>query len=152
MRHKRFHVTVAALVLGSCALPCFAQQKPEVLVKQRQSAMVLIGKYFGPVRGMGQGKVPYDANVVTRNAGYIDVLSKMPWDGFTPATKDTKSAAMPAVFADTAKFKEAQDRFTGEVTKLVEVSKMGDEAAVKQQILAVDKACGGCHENFRERQ
>jgi cytochrome c556 len=151
MKHKRFHVTVA-LVLGTYALPCFAQQKPEVLVKQRQSAMVLMGKYFGPVRAMGQGKVPYDANIVTRNAGYIDVLSRMPWDGFAPATKDTKSAALPAVFADTAKFKEAQDNFTGEVTKLAEISKKGDEAAVKQQILAVDKACGGCHENFRERQ
>jgi cytochrome c556 len=152
MEHKRLYVT-AALVLGTaCALPCAAQQKPDVLVKQRQSAMVLMGKYFGPLNSMGQGKTPYDANVVQRNVGYLDALSKMPWDGFTPATKEVKSRALPPVFEDTAKFKQAQERFTGEVGKLVEVSKKGDESAVKSQILATGKTCGGCHDDFREKQ
>jgi len=32
------------------------------------------------------------------------------------------------------------------------VSKGGDEGAVKAQIGAVGKACGNCHENFREKQ
>ncbi len=129
-----------------------AQVKPETLVKQRQAAMTLQGKYFGPLGGMAQGKVPYDANVVARNTGYLEALSHMPWDGFAPGTKDVKSAALPAVFTDTAKFKEAQDHFQAEVTKLASVSKGGDEAAVKAQIGAVGKSCGGCHEKFREKR
>jgi len=129
-----------------------AQVKPEILVKQRQAAMTLQGKYFGPLGGMAQGKVPYDANVVARNAGYLEALSKMPWDGFAPGTKDVKSATLPAAFTDTAKFKEAQDRFQAEVAKLVSVSKGGDEAAVKAQLGAVGKSCGGCHETFREKR
>ena len=76
----------------------------------------------------------------------------MPWDGFAPSTKDVKSGALPAVFSDTAKFKEAQDRYQRETTKLVSVIKNGDEAAVKAQIGAVSKACDGCHESFREKQ
>ncbi len=36
--------------------------------------------------------------------------------------------------------------------KLAQVSKSGDEAAVKAQIGATGKACGGCHETFREKQ
>ena len=129
-----------------------AQVKPEILVKQRQAAMTLQGKYFGPLGGMAQGKVPYDANVVARNAGYLEALSKMPWDGFAPSTQDVKSAALPAVFTDTAKFKEAQERLQSEVAKLVSVSKGGDEAAVKAQLGAVGKTCGGCHETFREKK
>ena len=82
----------------------------------------------------------------------LDALDKMPWDGFNPNTKDVKSRALPAVFTDTAKFKEAQDRLQSEVAKLVAVSKNGDEAAVKLQLGATGKACDGCHENFRERQ
>jgi len=153
MRRKLIHGTIAVVVGTACALPVYAQVKPDVLVKQRQSAMVLQGKYFyGHLRPTAQGKMPYDASSIARDVGFLDALSKMPWDGFTPATKDVKSAALPAVFSDTAKFKEAQDRFTGEVAKLVEITHKGDEAAIKQQILAVDKACGGCHENFRERQ
>lgn len=76
----------------------------------------------------------------------------MAWDGFAPSTKDVKSGVLPAVYTETAKFKEAQDRLQSEVAKLVAVSKSGDETAVKAQIGAVDKACGGCHETFREKQ
>jgi cytochrome c556 len=142
-----------ALVLGAgYSLTAFSQVKPETLVKQRQAAMTLQGKYWGPLGGMAQGKVPYDANTVARNAGYLEVLSKMPWDGFAASTKDVKSAALPAVFTDTAKFKEAQDHLQSEIAKLVSVSKGGDEAAVKAQLAATGKACGGCHETFREKQ
>lgn len=147
-------VTGSLLAVLGLSMTCLAQAqvKPETLVKQRQAAMTLQGKYFGPLGGMAQGKVPYNADVVARNAGYLEALSKMPWDGFAPSTKDVKSAALPAVFTDTAKFKEAQDKMQAEVTKLVSVSKGGDEAAVKAQLGAVGKSCGGCHETFREKQ
>jgi cytochrome c556 len=137
---------------AACALPAVAQVKPDVLVKQRQSAMTLQGKYFGPLGGMAQGKIPYNQQVVVRNAGYLDVLAKMPWDGFTPATKGEKSGALPAVFTDTGKFKEAADRFEAEASKLAQVSKSGDEAAVKAQITAVSKSCAACHDDFREKR
>jgi cytochrome c556 len=150
---SRFLSIALALTLGAgYSLTAFAQAKPDVLVKQRKAAMVLQGKYWAPLAAMAQGKAPYDAAVVARNAGYLDVLAKMPWDGFNASTKDEKSAALPAVFTDTTKFKEAQDRLQSEVSKLVAVSKGGDEAAVKAQLAATGKTCGGCHESFREKQ
>ena len=151
--NKRFFSIGLALTLGAgYSLTAFAQGRPDILVKQRQAAMTLQGKYWGPLGGMAQGKIPYDAAVVARNAGYLDALSKMPWDGFNPSTKDVKSAALPAVFTDTAKFKEHADRLQNEVSKLASVSKGGDESAVKAQIGAVGKACGGCHDDFREKK
>jgi cytochrome c556 len=146
---------VAASLLAAGALVVVdagAQVKPEILVKQRQAAMTLIGKYWGPLGGMMQGRVPYDAAVVQRNAGYLDALDKMPWDGFQENTKDVKSAALPAIWEKAGEFKQAQERLQSEVSKLVQVSKGGDEAAVKAQLGAVGKACGGCHENFRQKQ
>jgi len=144
------------LVLALCmgySLSAFSQVKPETLVKQRQAVMILHGKYFyGHLRPIAQGKIPYDANRVASAAGFLEALSRMPWDGFAPGTKDVKSAALPAVFTDTAKFKEAQDRYQSEAIKLVSVIKNGDEAAVKAQIGAVSKACDGCHESFREKR
>ncbi len=141
-----------ALALSSgYTLTAFAQVKPDVLVKQRQAAMTLQGKYFGPMAGMAQGKVPYRADVVTYNASLLDALSRMPWDGFTAETQGEKSRALPAVYSDAGKWKAAQDVFQTEVAKLVSVSKGGDEAAVKAQIGAVGKTCGGCHENFRQK-
>ena len=150
MKSKLAVVTVA-LLLGAVTLDAAAQAKPEVLVKQRQAAMTLQGKYLGPLGAMAQGKAPFNAQIVQRNAGYLEVLSKMPWDGFDASTKGEKSAALPAVWEKAGEFKQAQERFENEAAKLVQVAKSGDEGAIKAQIGATAKSCGGCHENFRQK-
>ena len=43
------------------------RRNPRSMVKQRQAVMTLQGKYFGPMAGMAQGKIPYNADVVQRN-------------------------------------------------------------------------------------
>ena len=152
MTNKALVLAIAAAISAACSMQAYSQARPETLVRQRQAAMTLQGKYFYPIRNMAQGKTPYDAKTVARNVGYLEALSAMPWDGFTPATKGVKSGATPAVFTDTAKFKEAQDLFQSEVAKLSEVMRKGGDDAVRPQILAVDKACNSCHDTFRERQ
>src|SRR5262245_16300128 len=151
MYEKLLSASLAVVVGASAgyAVNALAQQKPEVLLKQRQGAMALQGKYFGPLNAMAQGKIPYNAQVVVRNAGYLAALSEMPWDGFTPETKDEKSRALPTVWSDAAQWKEGQDRLTGAVAKLVAAK--GEEAAAKAAIGEVNKACGACHEHFRAK-
>ncbi|MEK7361939.1 MAG: cytochrome c [Pseudomonadota bacterium] len=143
-----FSAAVIGLVISTAAA---AQAKPEVVVKQRQAAMTLQGKYFGPMAAMAQDKAPFKADVVAYNASLLDALSRMPWDGFDASTKDVKSATLPAAFTDTAKFKAAQDQFNSAVEKLVAASKGSDTAATKAAIGAVGKTCGGCHDNFRQK-
>jgi cytochrome c556 len=144
---------VVALALGVATGAALAQVKPETLVKQRQSVMTLQGKYFGPMAAMAQGKAPYNADIVRRNAAFLDNLTRMPWDTFDPSTKDVKpSGALPAIWEQPAKFKEAASRLENEANKLYEVSRSGDEAAVKAQIGAVGKSCGACHNDFRQKQ
>ena len=151
--NKKLLAAGLALALGAgFSLNAVAQVKPEILVKQRQAAMTLQGKYFGPLGGMAQGKVPYDANVVARNVGYLAVLSKLPWDGFNASTQGEKSAALPEIWKDAAGFKAAQDKLESEVGKLVAATKGGNEAAIKAAIGDVGKSCGGCHEKFREKR
>jgi len=145
-------LTGVAIALGMVvAQGAIAQAKPEVLVKQRQAAMTLIGKYFGPMAGMAQGKIPFNAGVVQRNAGFVDNLSRMPWDGFDASTRGIDTKALPAVYDNAEKFKEAASRLENEAAKLVAVSKGGDEGAIKAQIGAVGKSCGGCHNDFRQK-
>ncbi len=151
MKSKLVLSGIALLVGSGYGAAAFAQAKPDVLVKQRQAAMTLIGKYWGPIAGMPSGKAPYNAERVTANAAFLDVLSKMPWDGFTDGTKDEKSRALPAVFTDTAKFKEGADLMQRNIAQLAKVSKGGDEATVKAAIADVGKTCAGCHENFRAK-
>jgi cytochrome c556 len=149
---RRTFIAAGAVLVLATPLSALAQAKPEVLVKQRQAAMTLQGKYFGPIAGMASGKIPYNADVVSRNATYLENLAQMPWDGFHESTKDVKSAALPAIWAEPAKFQEAADRLQAEAVKLATAARAKDEAGVKAQFGAVGKACGGCHESFRAKQ
>ena len=152
---KKTAVAAAVVIaLGAVGGAALAQVKPDVLVKQRQSAMTLIGKYFGPLGGMAQGRVPFDAKVVQRNADYLNALAQMPWDAFDPSTKDVtvKTAALPEIWSNPGKFKEAQERLQSEMAKLASTAKAGEEGAIKAQIGAVGKACANCHDTFRQKQ
>jgi cytochrome c556 len=141
------------IVAGGLAGTALAQVKPDVLVKQRQAAMTLQGKYFGPIAGMASGKVsPYNADVVSRNATYLENLAQMPWDGFHESTKGEKSRALPAIWEQKTKFDEYAQRLQSETVKLGQVARAKDEAGVKQQFQAVLKACNSCHDDFRQKQ
>ena len=149
---KTVLAAVLAIAAGGIAGIAAAQVKPDVLVKQRQSAMTLIGKYWGPIAGMASGKVsPYNADVVSRNATYLENLAQMPWDGFHESTKDEKTRALPATWSQKAKFDELAQRLQSETAKLGQVARAKDEAGVKQQYAAVGKVCGACHEGFRAK-
>jgi len=150
---KSLVAAAVAVAIGGVAGMAAAQVKPEVLVKQRQSAMALIGKYWGPIAGMASGKVsPYNADVVSRNATYLENLAQMPWDGFHENTKGEKNTkALPEIWSQKAKFDDLAQRLQAETAKLGQVARAKDEAGVKQQYAAVGKVCGACHEGFREK-
>lgn len=108
MQKKLWAIGLALVLGGGYTLSAFAQTKPDVLVRQRQSVMVLHGKYFGPLGLMNAGKLPYNADVVARNVGFLDALSQMPWDGFTEDTKGEKSRTLPEVYSNPSGWKTAQ--------------------------------------------
>jgi len=146
------NVVAAGLILAMASGAALAQMKPDVMVKQRQAAMSLIGKYWGPIAGMASGKVsPYNADVVARNATYLENLAQMPWDGFHDSTKNEKSRALPDVWGQNAKFVELANRLQTETAKLAQSARARDEAGVKAQFGAVGKVCGACHEGFRAK-
>jgi cytochrome c556 len=151
MRSKRFTTGLALAIAAGCAGSAIAQVKPEQLVEQRQAAMRLQGKYLYSLLPMAQGRVPYDAAIVARNAGFLDVLIRMAWDGFDPVTKDVKSRALPEIYSDPAKFKAAIDTMYAEMTKFQATVKTGNEANIKTGIVDLNKACNGCHETFRQK-
>jgi cytochrome c556 len=150
---KSILATGMALALGlGAASAAMAQVKPEVLVKQRQAAMTLQGKYLGPIGAMLKGAAPYNADVVARNATFLENLSRMAWDGFDPSTQSVKSAAKADIYKDAAKFKAAADMLEAEASKLGAAARAKDEAGVRATFGGVAKACGSCHDVFREKQ
>ncbi len=150
MRTKLLAATIAIAALGA-SLDALAQTKPDVLVKQRQAAMTLQAKYLGPIGAMLKGAAPYNADVVAINATFLENLARMPWDGFDASTKGEKTKAKPEVFSDAAKFKADAEQLEQATAKLGAVARAKDEAGVKAAFGAVAKACGNCHDTFRQK-
>ncbi len=152
MKRKMVLAALALAVGAGASFQASAQAKPEVLVKQRQAAMALQGKYFGPIGAMVQGKAPWDAAVVARNAAYLEVLAKMPWDGFQAGTADIKSDAKPEIYKEMDKFKSIYEKFEADATKLAAAAKSGDQGAVKAAFGEVGKSCKACHDDYRVKR
>ena len=146
--------TGLALALSAgYTLSAFGQAKPETLVQERQAKMKLQGKYLYAILPMATGKIPYDANIVARNVGYLAVLTQMAWDGFDPRTESVKpTRALPEIYKDPATFKAKQDALHAEIAKLQSAVKSGKEANIKAAISDTNKACNSCHDTFRAKE
>ena len=151
MKSRLLTAAVTLALGGGVAFSAVAQVKPEILVKQRQAAMTLQGKYLGPIGGMLKGNIPYNADIVARNATFLENLARMPWDGFDPSTQGERSKAKAEIFKDSAKFKAAYEALEEATSKLGAAARAKDEAGVKATFGGVAKACGNCHDNFREK-
>ena len=137
-----------ALALGcGIAAEALAQAKPEQLVAQRKGAMNLQGKYFGSMLAMVQGRVPYDARTVQRNADYLAVLTQLPWDDFQPSTVGAANTkAKEDIYKDQAKFKAGIEALQMDVQKLAGAARAGDQTAVHAAVRDVGRSCNSCHE------
>jgi cytochrome c556 len=147
---------LAAVALALCAAwtaSAFAQAKPDTQVAQRQAVMTLNGKYMYSILPMAQGKIPYDAKIVARNVAFLDALTQMPWDDFSPETANTtlKTRAKPEIFKDQAGFRQRIEAIRAQMGKLNDIVKTGNEAAIKDGLQETNRTCNGCHDQFRAR-
>ena len=142
-------VACATLVAGAAQ----AQVKPEDEIRYRQSVMNVIGRAMGPMGAMAQGKAPFNAATVQKNAALIDTMMALPWNSFGPGTdKGAPTKADPKVWSDAAKFKQTAEANQKAVATLVAESKGGDEGKFKAAFGEVGKTCKGCHDDFRTKE
>jgi cytochrome c556 len=149
---KNFTKIALAVGVLAVASSAMAQPKPENFVKQRQSALSLMGWYFGPMGAVAKGEKPFNKDDAVRATDFLLPLSKMPWEGFVAGTETIgNTKALPAVWSNAAKFKELQGNLQTEMVKLAAAANAGDEAGFKKQFGVVGGACKACHDDFRAK-
>jgi len=146
-------IAIVGLLGGfACALPAQAQfAKPEDAIKYRKASLTLMAAHFGRIGAMAQGKVPFDAQVAADNAELVATLSRLPWAAFVEGSDVGDTKAKPEIWKQSAKFKEASDKFQQEAQKLLVAAKSGKEADVKAAFTATAGTCKGCHDDFRNK-
>jgi cytochrome c556 len=146
-------LSLSVAAAAAVAFPAHAQfAKPEDGIRYRQSAYVLMGNHMGRINAQLKSDKP-DVALIQRSAGIVDFASQLPGEGYVPGsdkggTPPTRAKA--EVFTD-PKVKDLGKAMRSEVTKLLEVSKGGDVAAIRTQFQATAKSCDNCHDNYRNK-
>lgn len=144
-----FVLTAAALMFS---VPAAAQfQKPEDAVKYRQSALSVMGTHFGRIGAMVNGRAPFDAKAAQDSAQIVVVMSSLPWPAFTPNTEALKTRALPEIWKEGAKFKDASEKMQAEVLKLEAAAKTGNLDTIKTAFGAAGASCKACHDSFQAK-
>jgi cytochrome c556 len=110
----------------------------------------VLGAHFGSLGAMANGKAPYDAAAAAKHADVIQLVSTLPWTGFTPGTDKGETRAKPEIWSEQAKFKEHQDRMISEVGKIAAAAKTGSLDNLKAAWGPNSGGCKACHDNFRK--
>jgi cytochrome c556 len=120
----------------------------------RQGLLTVMGWSMGPVGLMLKGKTPFDAAVVQKSALRIGQLGAMIPDAFQFDTRKfsaIKTKAREGIWTNQADFAAKADDLVKAAANLSDVAKGGDKGATLKAAGAVGKACGACHDNYREK-
>src|ERR1700678_3291609 len=134
--------------------PPTPEQQAEQAVLTRQGLLKVMGFYMAPLGGMLKNKVPFDAAAAGKDGANIEALGAMIPDVFVFDTRQAtsvKTKAQDGIWTNAADFKAKADDLVKAATALVEASKSGDKGTTLKAAGAVGKACGACHDNYRNK-
>ncbi len=158
---KKFTQSVLASLITVLvfAMPAQSEDVPKSLkqaqkaTKLRQSVFQLMGSNMGPLGAMAKGKMAMNLELVEKNALRINQLSLMIADYARPNTSsfEVKTEAKPDVWTKPEQFAKNIEKLTQASDNLLQVVKTKDEAAVKSAIGDMAKTCGGCHDDYKQK-
>lgn len=141
---------LAAATLLAAALGAHAQMKPEDQIKQRRSAMAVIGYNFASLGAMAQEKKPYNKDEAVRNADLVAALADYPHAFFVEGTDKGETKAKPEIWQKKADFDDMMKKMVSAAKKLPQAARV-DLAALKVAVGDTGKACKACHDDYRAK-
>jgi len=128
--------------------------KPLHAVEYRRGAFEVMGWHFKQMGAMVKGNLPFDKAKFTKGAEMISLMSDVPLEGFVKGTakgEEKLSDSKPDIWKNFGDFNTKMIAFQKESKSLAEVSKTGDETAMKKQFDNTAKTCKSCHDDYREK-
>ena len=140
------------LLCGMMAAPLAHAQlrDAESAIKHRRAAFTVMSTYFGRMISMAKGDRPFDRAELIRNIELVQLISKLPWEGFIPGSETGDTRAETDIWFEEDRFKGYQLRLQEALSKFRLVANAGDMPAIAQALEETRHACGSCHKVFRK--
>lgn len=140
------------LAIGGAAAATAADEPAQIL-KYRQNVMKSISDNIGNIAMVAKGEVTFVGNVAANARAIRDGL-QMAGPLFPEGTgkEAGKSRSLPSIWQDNAKFVEAMKASQAAAENMVAAAETNDLGQIQKALGALGKTCGGCHDNFREKE
>ena len=143
---------VAAIAISSTAYAGgHLTREQQGAINARQSHMQLYGFNLGPLVGMAQERIPYDADAASAAAANLAALGSVSQDRYWVEGTDSSiegSAAKPEIWSDPEGFAAELAKFAAAADALAAVAGDGLDP-MRAAFGAVGQSCGSCHEAYQ---
>lgn len=142
----------AAIGLALVAAPLLAA--PADTVRTRIAGLRELGAAFKNVNDGLRGGEP-QIIMIQQSAREIRNAARAQYQWFPAGTGPNpawKTAAMPEIWAQAARFRTAQDNFAQQAEAFQRAATSGDATAIRGASRTLGAACKGCHEQFRAKE
>ncbi|HKE43963.1 MAG TPA: cytochrome c [Steroidobacteraceae bacterium] len=146
--------TALIALLTMYSIATLAQDKPpskaEQAIKYRQSVYKVILWNFGPMHGMAEGKIPYDATDFAKRAERVATMAPMLLEGYPPGSNtDAPTRAKPEIWQNFDEFSKLMHNMEDKAAALASVAKEGSLDKSRAAANELGDACKACHDKFR---
>lgn len=142
----------AGVLAASSGGVALAQASAIKAADERKAHFAQLGKTFKGLNGELAKDAPDQPALVAAATTVNKLARKLPhwFPAGSGKEAQPKSAPLPIIWTDSAGFGAAAKKFRTEATKLKQVARSGDIAALRVQYQATGATCGGCHKVYRE--
>jgi cytochrome c556 len=146
-------VAAISVVIAQGGPPPSPQQRADNAVKVRQSLFEVQNFAFQQSIAMLRGAAPFNAQTAETTAKRVEMTTSMIPDVFKFDTRMYKvnTKARDDIWANMADFQQKAQAANMAAQNLEMVAMSGDAGMTKAAIGALGKACGNCHDQFKNK-
>jgi len=142
-----------ALGMGALLHSSFVQaqdRKIEQAIKHRKAAFTLMATYVNRMVQTVDGHRPFDAKQMAQDAKAVELLSKLPWEGFVEGSERGDTRAKDDIWFEDEKFKRYANDLQVKTAAVTTAAESGDIKRFKTAVSQMRDACNVCHKAFRK--
>jgi cytochrome c556 len=140
----------AAAALSGVAHADGPPSKGERALTYRKALYQVIVWNVGPMGGMAQDKLPFNASEFALRAQRVAELTPMLAEAYPPESQDVANSKLkPAMWANRADFDSKLKTLVERSAALAEVAQGGDPAKTKAAFFSMADACKACHDKYK---
>jgi len=125
-------------------------RKIEQAIKHRKAAFTLMATYVNRMVQAVDGNRPFDAKQMAQDAKTVELLSKLPWEGFVEGSERGDTRAKDDIWFEEDKFKRYANDLQANTAAVTVAAESGDLKRFKAAVGQMRDACNTCHKAFRK--